>query len=347
MTLSNTNKSNTNKSNTNRSDTNMTGTTKQRILNFMGQRKLAALISLLLIVGSIVSLSTNGLVLGLDFTGGAQIEVGYDRPANTETIRSQLADAGFKNPVVVFFGAENDILIRLQYQPEPVEQAEVAAGEGSTEEASIGERVASVLSADGSNIELRRVDIVGPQIGEELRDDGGLGMLAALVIVMMYVAIRFQYKFSLGAVAALIHDVIITLGFFSLFRLEFDLTVLAAVLAVIGYSLNDTIVVSDRIRENFRLLRKASPTDVINESLTQTLGRTLITSLTTLLVLVALFIVGGELIHNFSIALIVGVVVGTYSSIYVAANILLMMEVDREDLMPQEKEGGELVDDLP
>ena len=304
--------------------------TTQRIINFMGKRKLAAAFSILLILGSIVSLASKGLVLGLDFTGGTQIEVGYPEPANLETNRSHLTEAEFDNPIVVHFGSERDVLIRLQGKPE----------------AGLSDAVLASLGNGESGIELRRVDYVGPQVGDELREDGGLGMLAALAIVMLYVAIRFQYKFSLGAVAALVHDVIITLGFFSLTGLEFDLTVLAAVLAVVGYSLNDTIVVSDRIRENFRLLRKSSALSVINESLTQTLGRTLITSLTTLLVLMALYSFGGELIHNFAVALLVGVVIGTYSSIYVAANILLALDMTREDLLPPEKEGAEF-DGLP
>jgi preprotein translocase subunit SecF len=231
--------------------------------------------------------------------------------------------------VVVHFGAETEVLIRMQGTPD----------EG------LADRVYSALKSDGVEVELRRVDFVGPQIGEELRDDGGLGMLLALAIVMLYVAIRFQFKFSVGAVLALAHDVIITLGVFSLSRLEFDLTVLAAVLAVVGYSLNDTIVVSDRIRENFRKIRKASPVEVINESLSQTLWRTINTSATTMLVLLALFFFGGELIHNFSIALMVGVGIGTYSSIYVAATVMLVMNIDREDLL--EAVEGELVDDLP
>jgi len=221
------------------------------------------------------------------------------------------------------------VLIRLQGQPEQ----------------SLSDRVYSVLQEGGEQVELRRVDFVGPQIGEELRDDGGLGMLTALAIVMLYVAIRFQFKFSVGAVLALVHDVLITLGVFSLARLEFDLTVLAAVLAVVGYSLNDTIVVSDRIRENFRKIRKATPVEVINESLSQTLWRTINTSVTTMLVLLALFFIGGELIHNFAIALMIGVGIGTYSSIYVAATVMLVMNVDREDLL--EPVEGELVDDLP
>lgn len=304
--------------------------TTQRIIDFMGHRKLAAIISALLIVGSLLSLSFKGVTLGLDFTGGTQIEMGYQQPADLEAIRTQLTAAGFESPVVVHFGSERDVLIRLQGRPE----------------AGLSDEVLKALGNGDSGIELRRVDYVGPQVGDELREDGGLGMLAALAIVMLYVAIRFQYKFSLGAVAALAHDVIITLGFFSLTGMEFDLTVLAAILAVIGYSLNDTIVVSDRIRENFRLLRKSDALSVINESLTQTLGRTLITSLTTLMVLFALFLFGGELIHNFAVALIVGVFVGTYSSIYVAANILLSLGMTREDLLPPEKEGAEF-DGLP
>ncbi len=222
-----------------------------------------------------------------------------------------------------------DVLIRLQGEPDQ----------------KLAEQMVEVLKTDGQEIDLRRVDFVGPQIGEELREDGGLGMLAALAVVMLYVAVRFQLKFSVGAVLALAHDVIITLGIFSMARFEFDLTVLAAILAVVGYSLNDTIVVSDRIRENFRKIRKASPIEVINESLSQTLWRTINTSATTMLVLLALFFIGGELIHNFAIALMIGVGIGTYSSIYVAATVMLALNVDREDLL--ETVEGELVDDLP
>lgn len=310
--------------------------TEKRIINFMGQRKLAALLSLILLIGSCYSLATKALVLGLDFTGGTQIELGYDQPTNPQDVRRQLEQAGFNNPVVVNFGAETDILVRSQENP----GTETNSG---SDEPGLEERI---VSAVGEDVELRRIDYVGPQIGEELRDEGGLGMLAALLVVMLYVAVRFQFKFSVGAVAALIHDVLIVIGFFSVFGLEFDLTVLAAVLAVVGYSLNDTIVVSDRIRENFRLIRKGSSVEVINESLTQTLGRTLVTSLTTLMVLLTLFLVGGQLIHNFSIALIVGVLVGTYSSIYVAANVLLTMDIQREDLLPPERDEEEF-DELP
>ena len=300
-----------------------------KVYNFMGLRKFALAFSILMLVASVVSLSTKVIVFGLDFSGGTQIEVGYEKPADVSVLRQQLVSAGFESPVVVHFGAETDVLIRLQGEPDQT----------------LAERVYSVLQSNGDNIELRRVDFVGPQVGEELREDGGLGMLAALAVVMLYVAVRFQFKFALGAVLALVHDVIITMGFFSIFALEFDLTVLAAVLAVVGYSLNDTIIVFDRIRENFRKIRKADPVDVINESMSQTLWRTINTSFTTMLVLLALFFLGGELIHNFSVALIVGIGVGTYSSIYVASTLLLALNIQREDIL--EPVEGELVDDLP
>jgi preprotein translocase subunit SecF len=300
-----------------------------KVYNFMGIRRLALGLSAMLLVISVISLATQGLRLGLDFTGGTQVEVGYQSPANVEGVRAQLERAGFNNPVVVHFGSDSDVLIRLQGKPE----------------GGLSDNVYQALQSEGAGVELRRVDFVGPQIGEELREDGGLGMLAALIVVMFYVAMRFQLKFAIGAVLALAHDVMITLGFFSLMRLEFDLTVLAATLAVVGYSLNDTIVVSDRIRENFRKIRNMAPVDVINESLSQTLWRTINTSLTTMVVLLSLFFLGGELIHNFAIALMVGVGVGTYSSIYVAATVMLTMDIQREDLLVPEK--GELVDDLP
>ena len=303
--------------------------TQAKIYNFMGLRRYAVVFSALMLVVSSWSLYTQGLVLGLDFSGGTQIEVGYDQPADVGELREKLETAGFDNPVVVHFGSETDVLIRLQGEPDQ----------------KLAEQVVEVLQGEDEQIDLRRVDFVGPQIGEDLREDGGLGMLTALAIVMLYVAIRFQLKFSVGAVLALAHDVIITLGIFSLARFEFDLTVLAAVLAVVGYSLNDTIVVSDRIRENFRKIRKASPVEVINESLSQTLWRTINTSATTMIVLLALFFIGGELIHNFAIALMIGVGIGTYSSIYVAATVMLALNVDREDLL--ETVEGELVDDLP
>lgn len=300
-----------------------------KVYNFMGLRKYALAFSIFLLLSSLISLSIQGLQLGLDFTGGTQVEVGYQVPADVEKLRGQLESNGFEKPIVVHFGSDRDVLIRLQGKPEQ----------------GLSDLVYKALQSHGETVELRRVDYVGPQIGEELREDGGLGMLAALIMVMLYIAMRFQLKFSIGAVLALAHDVIITLGFFSVTQLEFDLTVLAALLAVIGYSLNDTIVVSDRIRENFRKIRETAAAEIINESLSQTLWRTLNTSFTTMLVLISLFFLGGELIHNFAIALMVGVTIGTYSSIYVAATVMLAMNIDREDLLVPEK--GELVDDLP
>lgn len=316
--------------------------TPEKILNFMGQRKLAAVFSILLLVGSIVSLTVQGLNFGLDFTGGTQLEYKYETAADLNAIRATLEEAGYTGAVVVNYGSDTNVLMSLQQSVPPSTDPSKPQ-----EIVSIGEVVLELLESKSSEeIELLRTDVVGAQVGEELANSGGMGMLLALAVVMAYVAVRFQFKFSVGAVAALIHDVIIVLGVFSFFQLTFDLTVLAAVLAVIGYSLNDTIVVADRIRENFRLIRKGDSEEVINISLTQTLGRTMITSLTTLLVLLALFFVGGEMIHNFALALIVGVVIGTYSSIYVSANILMAMHIDREDLIPVVKEGEEL-DELP
>lgn len=302
-----------------------------KVYNFMGQRKLAAGLSILMLIVALGSMAVNGLQFGLDFTGGTQIEVGYEKPANLQDIRDRLEGAGFEGAVVVFFGEETDVLIRLQRGFEP----------------GLGDEILAALKKDtASEMSVRRVEFVGPQVGEELKNDGGIGMLFALAVVMLYVAMRFQYKFSVGAVAALIHDVIIVLGVFSVFHLDFDLTVLAAVLAVIGYSLNDTIVVFDRIRENFRKLRGETPAEVINGSLTQTLDRTLITSGTTIMVLLALFYFGGEMIHGFATALLIGIFVGTYSSIYVASNVLLSMNISKEDLMPPVKEGEDL-DEVP
>lgn len=303
----------------------------EKSINFMSQRFIAMALSLVLLLGSIVSLAVNGLQFGLDFTGGLQVEAEFEHRADLESIRQNLTESGFEDANIVYFGAETEVMVRMQQDLTP----------------GIEKEVLPVLEAttDGKVI-IKRIEFVGPQVGDELRDQGGIGMLFALAIVMGYVAMRFQFKFSVASVAALAHDVIIVLGIFSLFKLDFDLTVLAAVLAVIGYSLNDTIVVSDRIRENFRKLRRADAVEVINISLTQTLGRTLVTSLTTMLVLLALFFVGGELIHAFSIALMIGVFVGTYSSVYVAANILLLMNITKEDLMETVKEGVE-VDDMP
>ncbi|GAB2894988.1 protein translocase subunit SecF [Microbulbifer echini] len=313
----------------------------KRVYDFMRWRKIAAMISVVLVLAAIGILAAKGLKFGLDFTGGTQVEVGYEVTPFINDVRSQLDNAGFEGATVVNYGSDNELMIKLP--PEVAEEETRISATDQETTTPIGDKVVAVLRAGSEGqVTLRRVELVGPQVGAELRDDGGLGMLVALALVMMYVALRFQYKFSVGAVAALAHDVIIVLGFFALLGLDFDLTVLAAVLAVIGYSLNDTIVVSDRIRENFRKVRKAESEEIINISISQTLGRTFMTSFTTLLVLWALQFFGGELIHNFSLALIVGVVVGTYSSVYVAANVLMAMKISKEDLMPPVKEGAEL-----
>ena len=287
-------------------------------IDFMGQRKIAAIVSVVLLLVSLGSLATRGLNFGLDFTGGALVEVTYEQAADLNATRQVLENAGFEDLVVQNFGTDREVLIRLQQDNSPT----------------LGDQIVAALADAGQQVTLQRSEFVGAQVGDELRDQGGLGMLFALIVVMAYVAVRFQYKFSLGSVAALIHDVILVLGIFSLMGWDFDLTVLAAVLAVIGYSLNDTIVVSDRIRENFRTVRTGSSLEIINLSINQTLGRTLVTSLTTALVLLALLFLGGELIRGFASALLVGVFVGTYSSIYVAANVLMAMKIDRVDLMP-------------
>ena len=298
---------------------------------FMKYRKIAAIASIALFTISVLSLSFRGLSLGLDFSGGTLVEVTYETPVELESIRNTLIANGYEDSQVVNFGTNLDVLIK------------VADQNGNS---SIGESIFNLLESSGFNGELKRVEFVGPQVGAELRDQGGLGMLVALFMIIFYVAFRFQYKFALGAVSALGHDVVIILGLFSVFGWDFDLTVLAALLAVIGYSLNDTIVVSDRIRENFRTQRELGPQDMIDLSLNQTLGRTVVTSLTTLLVLFALFIFGGEMIKGFSLALILGVLVGTYSSIYVVANMLMSLTLTQEDLAVPEPEGADFDDIL-
>ncbi|MDA7797137.1 protein translocase subunit SecF [Gammaproteobacteria bacterium] len=298
---------------------------------FMSYRKIATIVSLSLLVLSILSLGLRGLNLGLDFSGGTLIEVSYSEAADLNEIRDLMFSNGFDDFQVVNFGSNTDVLIK------------VADKDGSSQ---IGDTIFAFLQADNSSLELQRIEFVGPQVGSELRDQGGLGMLVALGMILLYVAFRFQYKFALGAVTALAHDVVIILGLFSLFAWDFDLTVLAALLAVIGYSLNDTIVVSDRIRENFRGERGFEPEEIVNRSINQTLSRTLITSLTTLLVLFALFFFGGEMIRGFSEALIIGVLVGTYSSIYVVANMLLGLSITQDDLAIPEPEGAEF-DEMP
>ena len=300
-------------------------------VQFMRLRIPAMVISTVLILGSLTSLVVNQLNWGLDFTGGTLIEVGYEQSADLEAIRAQMDAGGYSDAVVQNFGSSQDVLIRL-------------APRDGVKAVEIGDQVMETLRADGTEVDMRRIEFVGPNVGEELTEQGGLAMLVALICILIYVAMRFEYRFALGSVAALAHDVILTLGLFSVLQLEFDLTVLAAVLAVIGYSLNDTIVVSDRIRENFRKIRNAEPEEIINISLTQTLNRTIITSLTTILVLVALFYKGGALIHGFATALLFGVVIGTYSSVYIASAVGLALGISKEDLMPPEveKEGEDL-----
>ncbi|AEA98724.1 protein-export membrane protein SecF [Alteromonas mediterranea MED64] len=304
-------------------------------VNFMRLRIPAMVLSTVLILGSFVSLGVNSLNWGLDFTGGTLIEVGYEDSADLEAIRVQLNESNFEDAIVQNFGSSQDVLIRI-------------APRDGVKAVTIGEQVLAALRADGTSVDMRRIEFVGPNVGEELTEQGGLAMLVALLCILVYVAMRFEWRFALGSVSALAHDVILTLGLFSVLQIEFDLTVLAAVLAVIGYSLNDTIVVSDRIRENFRKIRKGEPVEIINISLTQTLNRTIITSLTTVLVLVALFYKGGALIHGFATALLFGVVVGTYSSVYIASSVALALGISKEDLMPPqvEKEGADL-DPMP
>lgn len=298
-------------------------------IHFMKLKIPALILSSILIVASLGLITTKGLNWGLDFTGGTVIEVGYQRDADLTAIRSVMADEGFPDAVVQYFGSSQEVLIRIGPRDD-------------IEQVTLGEQILSLLDQqDADTVDMRRIEFVGPSVGAELKEQGGLATLAALICIMIYVAFRFEWRFALGAVAALAHDVILTVGLFSLLGLEFDLTVLAAVLAVIGYSLNDTIVVCDRIREGFLRIRESSPIEVVNESLTGTLSRTLVTSLTTILVLLVLFFKGGALIHGFATALLFGVVIGTYSSVYIASSTSLLLGISREDLMPPpvEKEG--------
>lgn len=383
-------------------------TQEMKIINFMGIRKFTSSTSIILVLVSIFSIAFFGLKGGLDFTGGTQLEVLFDQPADLNKVRLVLEEKKLKSPVAVLFGSDKQVMIRTQDEMKAKGQALIAekitaAGgvlesierpsreyegfadvlvianlnsetlqqkaviseadfgrvqyaqrdgktlavlENSLDSVYLKELLADMEVATGAKIELRSSEFVGPQIGDELRDQGGLGLLTAFVLVFLYVAVQFQWKFSVGAIAALCHDVIITLGFFAIFQWDFDLTVLAAILALIGYSINDTIVIYDRIRENFRIMRKTDALEIINVSLTQTLGRSIMTSGTTLLVLVCLFLFGGELLRGFSTALIIGILVGTYSSTYIAAHITAALDVSKEDLMPKEKEGAEL-DEAP
>ncbi len=302
---------------------------KQTHIKFMSKRWPALVFSSILLIVSIGSLITQGLTFGIDFTGGTMIELGYQEPANLDNIRSTLQNGGYPQAVVQNFGSIHDVLVRL-----PIIETENMA--------EISNNVVSLLQVDSSDaIDVRRVEFVGPQVGDDLTEQGGLAVLYALIGILIYVAFRFEYRFAIASVAALVHDVIITLGFFSITHVEFDLTVLAAVLAIIGYSLNDTIVVFDRVREGFLKARKASPQEVIDSSLNETLSRTLMTSFTTLLVVFALFVLGGEVIHSFAEALLLGIMIGTYSSIYVASSAVLFMGVSKEDLLPPVKESDQ------
>lgn len=301
-------------------------------IDFMAKRKLTMVLSIILVVVSIGSLATRGLNFGIDFTGGYLIEVGYDQAVELDKVRNTLAANGIEDSIVQHFGSRKDVLVRLAPSKD--------AGEGQ-EAAKVSDNIISILKQDDAGVSMRRVEFVGPQVGDELKNDGGIAMLIALICIMVYVMFRFEKRFSIGAVVALAHDVIITLGIFSVLQADFDLTVLAAVLAVIGYSLNDTIVVYDRIRENFTRLRKAETIEITNTSINQTLARTLVTSLTTLLVLFSLFFLGGEIIHSFALALIIGVLIGTYSSVFVASPIVLALGLTREDMLPPKKEGAE------
>ena len=295
------------------------------VINFVGNRKYALIFSTILLVVSIASIGFQGLKFGIDFTGGTLIELGYEKTADLEDIRSKLTSANYKGTNVQYFGSDTEVLIQLE--PQTTTSAQLSS---------------SIIRMLGDDLDVRRVEFVGPKVGEELTNDGGLAMLYALIGILIYVAFRFEYRFALGSIAALVHDVIITIGIFSLLQIEFDLTVLAAILAVIGYSLNDTIVVFDRIRENFLSTRHIEPSPIVNDALNQTLSRTLMTSLTTLIVLLALFYLGGEVIHSFAGALIIGVVIGTYSSIYVASSMILALGISKEDMLPSEKEKKEI-----
>ena len=295
------------------------------VINFVGNRKYALIFSVILLVVSIASIGFQGLKFGIDFTGGTLIELGYEKTADLEDIRSKLTSANYKGTNVQYFGSDTEVLIQLE--PQAASSAQLSS---------------SIIRMLGDGLDVRRVEFVGPKVGEELTNDGGLAMLYALIGILIYVAFRFEYRFALGSIAALVHDVIITIGIFSLLQIEFDLTVLAAILAVIGYSLNDTIVVFDRIRENFLSTRHIESGPIVNDALNQTLSRTLMTSLTTLIVLLALFYLGGEVIHSFAGALIIGVVIGTYSSIYVASSMILALGISKEDMLPSEKEKKEI-----
>ncbi|MDH5634124.1 MAG: protein translocase subunit SecF [Gammaproteobacteria bacterium] len=332
---------------------------KRTEIDFVGMRKLPMLVSALLVIGTMILLATRGLNLGLDFTGGTLVELSYKEAVEVSTIRGELEKGGHGDAIVQHFGTTRDILIRLPVKSDKDavetsnqlvallrEQRGEAAASTRADQQDGAQMCRKGDAVQACDIQVRRVEFVGPQIGDELTEKGGLALIYTLIAILIYVAFRFQWRFSLGAILATAHDVLLTFGFFSLTQIEFDLTVLAAILAVLGYSLNDTIVVFDRIRENFHTLRKSDVVSIMNRSINDTLSRTIITSGTTVLALTALFIFGGEIIHAFSIALLVGIVVGTYSSIFVATPAVLALGITRDDLLPPKKE-GEAVDDMP
>ena len=326
-------------------------------IDFLGRRGLAGIVSAVLIVIGIVSVGVRGLAFGIDFTGGTLVEVAYEESVEASSVRDLIANAGFESALVQYFGTSKDILVRLPASAienaaqvssrimvalrSPYKETLVTGASGDLQQC---------LSDNGTNgrcaVQMRRVEFVGPQVGEELTEKGGLAMLYALLGILIYVSWRFEWRFAIGAVAALVHDVLITVGVFSVLGLEFSLPVLAAILAVIGYSLNDTIVVFDRVRENFRKMRRGTPIEIMNTSVNQTLSRTILTSLTTLLVVLTLLIIGGEVINGFATALLVGVLIGTYSSIFIANPAVLVLGISREDMLPVKKEGAE-ADALP
>ncbi|MEM7762773.1 MAG: protein translocase subunit SecF [Pseudomonadota bacterium] len=306
---------------------------KETHFRFMARRKLAAIVSAVLIIASIAAIAVRGLNFGIEFTGGVELEAGYDRTVDVAAVRQQLADAGYIDADVLYFGTQQNVMIRIPPQE----------GSDGTE---LRDELLALLSADGDDVEARSFSVVFPQIGAEVAEAGSLAMMFVLIMIFIYIMFRFQWKFSAGAVAALVHDVILTVGFFAVFQFQVDASVIAAVLAVVGYSLNDTVVVFDRIRENFLSTRGETSAEVIDRSINQMLARTIITGVTTLLVLAALLVLGGEAVRSFSVALIVGIVVGTYSSIYVASAVALYFNVTAKDLLPPEPDPDE-IDEMP
>ena len=306
---------------------------KETHFRFMARRKLAAIVSAVLIIASIAAIAVRGLNFGIEFTGGVELEAGYDRTVDVAAVRQQLADAGYIDADVLYFGTQQNVMIRIPPQE----------GSDGTE---LRDELLDLLSADGDDVEARSFSVVFPQIGAEVAEAGSLAMMFVLIMIFIYIMFRFQWKFSAGAVAALVHDVILTVGFFAVFQFQVDASVIAAVLAVVGYSLNDTVVVFDRIRENFLSTRGETSAEVIDRSINQMLARTIITGVTTLLVLAALLVLGGEAVRSFSVALIVGIVVGTYSSIYVASAVALYFNVTAKDLLPPEPDPDE-IDEMP